>query len=710
MKKTILLFLFIFNISLAKTVEKPATNPAIGLIMIGEFYSNGYVEFQFHIKNYGEETLTDIYITNTASSSFIEIESFLIPPATSIASLEPGEEDTVTFYGFKNAICYDLSQAIVHATTASNTEITDLSDNDSYYEDDYTYSAYTSNEYGEQEGIYQDLNGNSIVDVGDAVAYTYSILISESGTYTIYDNNAVIANTSGTGAFQTTGIHYLTNTDVALGYVYNTSYFVNDGSCFPGMQLPFYDASFCSGCPNPNFANIITKLTSLLPNSIRGNVKFNLNNDNCATGINFSGRRITTTSGANSYTGFTNSSGNYSILIPNSGTYNTVANINLNANLTSNPNSVSVVSSGENQNYNNNNFCLSAITNYTDLSVALITVEQARPGFATNYILRLSNNGTTSLTGTLVLTYENDKMAFTSASPTINSSTANTLTWNYNNLLPYQQQTINLTFTIATPPTVNTGDTLAFTLVGNPITGDSVPANNTFTISQPVVSSYDPNDKTVLEGSSITLAQASRHLHYLTRFQNTGTANAVTVVLKETLDAKLDWDTFEPLNSSHNYNVQIRNGNELTVTYSNIDLAYSSANEPASHGYFAYRIKPKSTVAVGDSFSSDAKIYFDYNPFIQTNTVTTTINALSTSDFDKNNFTIYPNPASNFVTISSELSVDATFEISDINGKLLLNGKVENNSKIDISQLQSGFYLITINSEYQKQIFKIIKN
>jgi hypothetical protein len=708
MKKTVLFFLFIFSISLAKPVEKPNANPAIGLIMTGFFQSNGQVEFQFRIKNYGEETLTNIYVTNLNPNSF-NVNIFTNPSnITAIASLSPGQEDIITFYGNKPAFCFDASQTIVHATTATNTEITDLSDDNSFYENDYTFSQYYPSEFGDQDGIYQDLNGNNIVDVGDSVNYTYTVYSGEPGMITIFDNNAIIANPTGFGSFQTTGVHYLTNQDITLGYVYNTSYFTNDASCFPGLEFPFLDNSPCSGCPNPNNANIITKLTSLLPNSISGNVKFNANNDACATGINYPSRRITTTSGSYSYSSYTNTLGNYSILIPNSGTYNTNANENLNANLNSNPSSISVVSSGENQNYNAN-FCISSTTNYADLSVVLLPIDQARPGFATNYKIGFVNRGSTNLNGTIVLNYENGKMSFTSSSPATNASTANSLTWNYSNLLPFEVRYINLIFTIAPPPTVNTGDNLAFTLVGNPIAGDAVPADNTFALAQPVFSSFDPNDKTVLEGSSITLPQAARYLHYLTRFQNTGTANATTVVLKETLDAKLDWATFEPLSSSHNYNVQIRNGNELTITYSNINLAYSSANEPASHGYFAYRIKPKSNVVVGDSFSSDAKIYFDYNPYIQTNTVTTTINALSTSDFEKNNFAVYPNPASNHITISSELSIDATYEISDINGKLLSIGKVENNREIDISQFQSGFYLISVASEYQKQAFKIIK-
>lgn len=707
-KKLLLLLLFVFTLSLAKPAVTSSANPAIGLIMIGQFQGNGNLTFQFQIKNYGEETLTNIYVTNLPSTPF-DIILFSNPSSViMIPSLAPGEEDLVTFTGYKNAYCFDQSQAMVSATSSTAGTITDLSDDNSYYEDDFTYSFYPESSFGSQNGVYADLNGNNIIDVGDAINYTY-LTYTEGGMVTITDNNAVVDNPIGFGnVYQTTGVHYLTAQDIALGYVYNSSYFMSDTSCFGSMT--FNDESYCGGCPNPNGANIITQLTSLLPNSISGNVKFNANNDNCATGINYPNKRITTTSGSYSYSSYTNTSGNYSILIPNSGVYDTSANENLNANLTSNPGTISILSSGENVNYANTNFCISSAANYSDLSVVLLPINQARPGFTSTYRIYYHNNGSTNLNGTVVLTYENGKMVFNSSTPATSSSTVNSLTWSYSNLLPFQYGFVDLTFTVAPPPTVNTGDTLAFTLVGNPIAGDNLPSNNTFTLSQPVFSSFDPNDKTVLEGASITLPQAARPLHYVTRFQNTGTANATTVVLKETLDPKLDWDTFEPLSSSHaNYNVQILNGNQLTITYSNIDLAYSSANEPASHGYFSYKIKPKNTAVIGDSFSSSCRIYFDFNPYIETNTVTTTINALSNAGFERNSFAIYPNPANNFITIDASLNLMVDYQISDLNGKILSSGKTETGSSVDISSFQSGFYLITIQSETERQTFKIIK-
>ncbi|MBK7970889.1 MAG: hypothetical protein IPK08_19305 [Bacteroidetes bacterium] len=43
---------------------------------------------------------------------------------------------------------------------------------------------------------------------------------------------------------------------------------------------------------------------------------------------------------------------------------------------------------------------------------------------------------------------------------------------------------------------------------------------------------------------------------------------------------------------------------------SNINLPDSNANEPASHGFISYRIKPLSTLTAGTEFTNLAAIYF----------------------------------------------------------------------------------------------------
>ncbi|WP_046756052.1 T9SS type A sorting domain-containing protein [Kordia jejudonensis] len=68
-------------------------------------------------------------------------------------------------------------------------------------------------------------------------------------------------------------------------------------------------------------------------------------------------------------------------------------------------------------------------------------------------------------------------------------------------------------------------------------------------------------------------------------------------------------------------------------------------------------------------------------------------------------FEYYPNPTSGLLSIKG-LEDNATYKITDINGKIVLKGKTINNSNLDISDLKNGIYFLRIN-EYQ--IKKIIK-
>ncbi len=724
MKKNLLLALLCFiNLTFANTSEKPVTGPSIGVILItssGPVGSSAF--FNIRIKNTGDEPLTNIYLTNSGGFMPVNVQGITIP------NLNPGEEFyTNTFSNFifscPNQSFY--SQIIVHATTPSSQEIIDMSSQYSFYSNDPTISnSYPDNIQLSRISSYQDNNNNSIADVGDAVLFTYNLSYNNFpgyiATYTITDNNAVISNPThtsngSTNQFQTTGIHYITQAEVNLGYVYNCANVsaFNPSCGSSGGYVSFTFPNPCVSCPvNPNCGaasgGMTTRISDLLPNNIVGSVKFNSNNDNCATGIGFPNRKVNATDGTSTYTTFTNNSGNYNIYIPNVGTYTTSAISNLGANFTSNPASVNVVSAGQNNNYNAD-FCISSATNYTDLSIVLYPLTNVRPGFNASYRMYYRNNGSTNLNGSVRLTYNNTKLSLVNASPVQNNIFTNNIIWNYSNLLPFEQRYIDITFNAFTPPTNNQGDNLVFTAVANPTAGDNYVADNTYVLNQTVVNAFDPNDKTVLEGATIQQSQVSNYLHYITRFQNTGSAAATTVVLKETLDPDLDWNTFEPVGASHTYNLQIKNGNQLTCTFSNIGLPDSTTNEPASHGWLAYKVKPKSTFTVGDIASSNSDIYFDYNPPIVTNNVTTQINNLSNGEFDKNNFKIYPNPANNYFVIENTTAEVSTYEILDIKGQQLSKGNVESLKPIDISKLQSGLYFITVKTENSSQTYKMIK-
>jgi len=78
-----------------------------------------------------------------------------------------------------------------------------------------------------------------------------------------------------------------------------------------------------------------------------------------------------------------------------------------------------------------------------------------------------------------------------------------------------------------------------------------------------------------------------------------------------------------------------------------------------------------------------------------------------------NSFSIYPNPANNYISIKStnnEILNNSIIEIYDIQGKKLLNKQLDNSGLIDISFLKAGYYIITLIQE-NKDIshFKLIK-
>ncbi len=79
------------------------------------------------------------------------------------------------------------------------------------------------------------------------------------------------------------------------------------------------------------------------------------------------------------------------------------------------------------------------------------------------------------------------------------------------------------------------------------------------------------------------------------------------------------------ITASHPYQLTIDDNNKLNWYFPNILLADSNINEPLSHGYIAYRIRPKATVKIGDTIRNTAAIYFDFNPPVVTNISATAI-------------------------------------------------------------------------------------
>jgi len=72
-------------------------------------------------------------------------------------------------------------------------------------------------------------------------------------------------------------------------------------------------------------------------------------------------------------------------------------------------------------------------------------------------------------------------------------------------------------------------------------------------------------------------------------------------------------------------------------------------------------------------------------------------------------FSVYPNPARDFITIRSNSENGSDYRITNIFGKRILDGKLENGTTtVDINELSPGIYFVQVGNN-KNQNFKIIK-
>ncbi len=213
---------------------------------------------------------------------------------------------------------------------------------------------------------------------------------------------------------------------------------------------------------------------------------------------------------------------------------------------------------------------------------------------------------------------------YNSASPPPDFIDGDTLIWDFEDLI---FETFTKKPVISVTPSVYlfAGDTIKIQGIVN-APEDLEEENNSVTHNEVVIASFDPNDKQV---SPLGLCDAGyildgEKLTYTIRFQNTGTANAINIVVMDTLSEFVNINSLNSVSSSHFVITELLPGNILKFSFNNIYLPDSNSNEPESHGYISYKISPLPgffDVAINNS----AGIFFDYNYPIITNTVTNTV-------------------------------------------------------------------------------------
>ncbi len=452
--------------------------------------------------------------------------------------------------------------------------------------------------------------------------------------------------------------------------------------------------SYCSFTPGGNY------------NTITGNIKLDANNNGCdASDLAQANIKVNINDGTNTGTSFTSNTGNYTFFTQ-AGSFEISPEVENPTWFTFSPTSATIPFADNNNNTATQDFCIAANGVHPDVEVVLAPIAPARPGFDATYELVYKNKGNQTLSGSVNLVFDDAKTDFISANPAVDNLAVNSLTWNYNNLLPFENRSIDVVLNVNSPletPAVNIGDILNFTATINPISGDELPDDNTFDYNQIVVGSYDPNDITCLEGNNVAPSEIGEYLHYVINFENTGNYPAENVVVKTIVDnAKFDVNSLQLLNTSNPVDARIT-GNVVEFIFENIQLG-----GPGGHGHVLLKIKSKNTLVTGDEVAKSAGIYFDYNAPVDTGMATTVFQSLSNAIFEKDDsINVSPNPTNSKININCNNNVKK-IELYDVQGRVL-ETHIGETKTLDISEKTNGIYFLKITTEKGSKVEKVIK-
>lgn len=270
-------------------------------------------------------------------------------------------------------------------------------------------------------------------------------------------------------------------------------------------------------------------------------------------------------------------------------------------------------------------FGLTAAVDTTIIEASVHTM----PGVCESEVLQYlvyTNRGTRIEQGRVTLDLDT-LFTFNSADPAPDLIAEDHYEWNFTDLGYEEVRTIVVNVTRPSAFFIN--DTLNADLqVLRTDVGGTVTDTFTYAWAEEVLCSYDPNDKQVRprgRGPIGVVDIATPYLDYTIRFQNTGNAPAVDVVLRDMLSELLERTSIEVLGYSHQpTDILIGADGELRVEFRGINLPDSATSNELSQGFFTFRVGVPVGTPSGTQIANGAAIFFDLNAPVITNAVVNT--------------------------------------------------------------------------------------
>jgi hypothetical protein len=156
--------------------------------------------------------------------------------------------------------------------------------------------------------------------------------------------------------------------------------------------------------------------------------------------------------------------------------------------------------------------------------------------------------------------------------------------------------------------------------------------------------------------------------------------------------------------------VAVTDGNATYQWQTDIGLGFQNLSNAGQYNGVNNDTLTVSNVSVSNANQNFRCIISSGSCIDTSQTAVLTINTTEIHELiSDNRFTIYPNPANDFITVKvSSLLLNKTYSVSDPFGKIILTGKIANeNTTVNLNELAAGFYFFKMAGE--ERSFKALK-
>lgn len=177
------------------------------------------------------------------------------------------------------------------------------------------------------------------------------------------------------------------------------------------------------------------------------------------------------------------------------------------------------------------------------------------------------------------------------------------------------------------------------------------------------------------------------------------------IFIKEQLSSILNTSSIKFVNAQ-NMHYMLQNDGSIVIKMTDANI------EPGSIKQIQYKIRPYSNTPNGTIISSNAQFAYNHYAYKNVNATDLTVSLKEMNGISAENTTlqVWPNPAQNAIQINIE-KPGSILKINDILGKTILSRQIFDNGIIqqDISNLESGIYIIEVNNGNDRMVNKLIK-